>query len=92
MSCQSYSGDRCYRVPPHATAFSRREKCFNVSAMAIWEDAAGDANQIAWAGARPRSTSARRAAAATSTTELPMSPSNACAQPTDLPTSSGYGR
>ena len=28
------------RVPPDATAFSRREKCFNVSAMATWEDAA----------------------------------------------------
>ena len=37
------------RVPPDATAFSRREKCFNVSALAIWEDAAGDAEHIAWA-------------------------------------------
>ena len=37
------------RVPPHATAFSRREKCFNVTAIAVWEDAAGDADHIAWA-------------------------------------------
>ena len=37
------------RVPPDATAFSRREKCFNVSAMATWEDAAGDGDHIAWA-------------------------------------------
>jgi FAD/FMN-containing dehydrogenase len=43
------------RVPPDATAFSRREKCFNVSALAIWEEAADDAEHIAWA---------RRAAAA----------------------------
>src|SRR6478672_282118 len=27
------------RVPPDATAFSRRDKCFNVSPMATWEDA-----------------------------------------------------
>jgi len=37
------------RVPPDATAFSRREKCFNVTAIAVWEDAAGDAAHIAWA-------------------------------------------
>jgi len=37
------------RVPPDATAFSRREKCFNVTAIAVWEDAAGDADHIAWA-------------------------------------------
>ena len=37
------------RVPPDATAFSRREKCFNVSAMALWEDDATDADHIAWA-------------------------------------------
>lgn len=30
------------RVPPDATAFSRRERCFNVSATATWEDAATD--------------------------------------------------
>ena len=36
-------------VPPDATAFSRREKCFNVSAMAQWEDDATDAEHIAWA-------------------------------------------
>ena len=41
------------RVPPNATAFSRREKCFNVSAFAIWEDAAGDADHIAWARRTP---------------------------------------
>ena len=34
---------------PDATAFSRREKCFNVSALAVWEDAADDADHIAWA-------------------------------------------
>jgi FAD/FMN-containing dehydrogenase len=37
------------RVPPDATAFSRREKCFNVTAIAVWEDTAGDAAHIAWA-------------------------------------------
>ena len=37
------------RVPPDATAFSRREKCLNVTAMATWEDEAGDAEHIAWA-------------------------------------------
>ncbi|MGB6587274.1 MAG: FAD-binding oxidoreductase [Pseudolabrys sp.] len=37
------------RVPPDATAFSRREKSFNVSAMAQWEDDATDAEHIAWA-------------------------------------------
>jgi FAD/FMN-containing dehydrogenase len=37
------------RVPPDATAFSRRERCFNVSATATWEDAATDASHIAWA-------------------------------------------
>ena len=34
------------RVPPDATAFSRRQKCFNVSALAVWEDAAGDVDHI----------------------------------------------
>jgi FAD/FMN-containing dehydrogenase len=43
------------RVPANATAFSLREKSFNVSALAIWEDAVDDAEHIAWA---------RRAAAA----------------------------
>ncbi len=37
------------RVPHDATAFSRREKCFNVSAIALWEDDATDAEHIAWA-------------------------------------------
>jgi FAD/FMN-containing dehydrogenase len=37
------------RVPPDATAFSRRERCFNVSATATWEDAATDADHVAWA-------------------------------------------
>ena len=41
------------RVPPDATAFSRREKCFNVSAMAQWEDDATDAEHIAWARRTP---------------------------------------
>jgi len=41
------------RVPPDATAFSRREKSFNVSAMATWEDAATDAAHIAWARCTP---------------------------------------
>ena len=41
------------RVPPDATAFSHREKSFNVSAMATWEDAAGDADHIAWARRTP---------------------------------------
>ncbi len=37
------------RVAPEATAFSRRQPCFNVSALAVWEDAATDAEHIAWA-------------------------------------------
>jgi FAD/FMN-containing dehydrogenase len=37
------------RVPADATAFSRREKCINVSPMGTWEDAATDAEHIAWA-------------------------------------------
>ena len=37
------------RVPPDATAFSRRDKCINVSPMATWEDPATDAEHIAWA-------------------------------------------
>jgi FAD/FMN-containing dehydrogenase len=37
------------RVPQDATAFSRRERCFNVSATATWEDAAADGAHIAWA-------------------------------------------
>jgi FAD/FMN-containing dehydrogenase len=37
------------RVPPDATAFSRRDKCINVSPMATWEDATTDAEHIAWA-------------------------------------------
>ena len=36
------------RVPPDATAFRRRQKCFNVSALAVWEDSAADADHIAW--------------------------------------------
>ena len=80
------------RVPPDATAFSRREKCFNVTATAVWEDTAGDATTSPGRGARPsRSRSARGAAAATSTTELRMSPSNACARPTEMRSSSGCG-
>jgi FAD/FMN-containing dehydrogenase len=37
------------RVPTDATAFSRRDKCINVSPMATWEDATTDAEHIAWA-------------------------------------------
>ena len=37
------------RVPVDATAFSRRERCFNVSALGAWEDPARDADHIAWA-------------------------------------------
>lgn len=37
------------RVAPDATAFSRREKSFNVSALATWEDAAEDADHVTWA-------------------------------------------
>lgn len=36
------------RVPPDATAFSHRRKCFNVSALAVWEDPAADVDHIAW--------------------------------------------
>ena len=37
------------RVAPDATAFSRRESCFNVSALGIWEDASHDDEHVAWA-------------------------------------------
>jgi FAD/FMN-containing dehydrogenase len=37
------------RVPADATAFSRRDVCFNVSALGIWEDVTQDAQHIAWA-------------------------------------------
>jgi FAD/FMN-containing dehydrogenase len=49
------------RVPPNATAFSRREKCFNVSAMAQWEDDATDADHIAWARRTPAALQKRSA-------------------------------
>jgi FAD/FMN-containing dehydrogenase len=37
------------RVPPDATAFSRREASFNVSALGRWDDAKRDDEHIAWA-------------------------------------------
>ena len=37
------------RVPSDATAFSRRDAWFNVSALAIWEDSTRDGEHIAWA-------------------------------------------
>jgi FAD/FMN-containing dehydrogenase len=37
------------RVSPDATAFSRRDACFNVSGLAIWDDATQDGEHIAWA-------------------------------------------
>jgi FAD/FMN-containing dehydrogenase len=37
------------RVPADATAFSRRDPCFNVGGFAIWEDANRDGEHIAWA-------------------------------------------
>ena len=37
------------RVPADATAFSRREPSFNVSGLAIWDDATQDVEHIAWA-------------------------------------------
>ena len=37
------------RVPADATAFGRRDPCFNVSGLAIWEDAERDGDHIAWA-------------------------------------------
>ena len=37
------------RVPADATAFSRRDACFNVSALAIWDDASHDDEHVAWA-------------------------------------------
>jgi FAD/FMN-containing dehydrogenase len=36
-------------VPADATAFSRRDPCFNVGGFAIWEDANRDGEHIAWA-------------------------------------------
>jgi FAD/FMN-containing dehydrogenase len=37
------------RVPADATAFSRRDPCFNVSGLGIWDDATQDCEHIAWA-------------------------------------------
>jgi FAD/FMN-containing dehydrogenase len=37
------------RVRADATAFSRRDACFNVSALGIWGDATQDREHIAWA-------------------------------------------
>ena len=37
------------RLPADATAFSRRDPCFNVSGLAIWEDATQDSEHIDWA-------------------------------------------
>jgi hypothetical protein len=37
------------RVPADATAFSRRDACFNVSALGIWDDTTQDGEHIAWA-------------------------------------------
>lgn len=37
------------RVPADATAFSRRQPSFNVSGLAIWDDATQDGQHIAWA-------------------------------------------
>ena len=37
------------RVPGGATAFGRREPCFNASALATWENAATDDQHITWA-------------------------------------------
>jgi FAD/FMN-containing dehydrogenase len=37
------------RVPADATAFSRRDSCFNVSALGIWDDATQDREHTAWA-------------------------------------------
>ncbi len=37
------------RVPPDAAAFSRRDPCFNVSALGIWDDATQDGEHVAWA-------------------------------------------
>ena len=37
------------RVAPEATAFGRRDLCFNISALGIWDDPAQDAGHIAWA-------------------------------------------
>ena len=38
-------------VPEDATAFASRRARFNVSGIAVWEDPALDAEEIAWAGA-----------------------------------------
>ena len=35
-------------VPPEATAFNHRRKCFNVSALAVWDDPAANADHIDW--------------------------------------------
>ena len=39
------------RIDPAATAFAYRHARFNVSPMAVWEDPAMDAEEIAWASA-----------------------------------------
>jgi FAD/FMN-containing dehydrogenase len=37
------------RVPADATAFSRRDASFNVSALGIWDDATQDGEHVGWA-------------------------------------------
>jgi hypothetical protein len=57
------------RVPPDTTAFSRREKSFNVGALAIWGTPPVTPTTSPGRGARPPLGNARPAAAATSTTD-----------------------
>jgi FAD/FMN-containing dehydrogenase len=42
-------GGRARTEPPGGAAFGQREALWNVSALGVWEDAANDAAQIAWA-------------------------------------------
>ena len=75
-----------------AAASSASRAAFNISAMATWQDAALDDEQIEWARSRRRRSSpGRSAAAATSTTCRPTSRSSACA-PRSAPRRSSASR
>jgi hypothetical protein len=81
------------RVPLDATAFSRRDRCFNVSATATWEDAATDADHIAWARGMAAALGDRSASGGGYVNYgAPDEPVERVARPMAMRSSSGCGR
>jgi hypothetical protein len=80
------------RAPADATAFSRRDPCFSVSALAIWDDATQKTRSTSRGRdrRRPRWSHTRPTDVAISTMERRTSRSSACRRPMATPTSSGY--